>query len=157
MSQFPIYFGTFLPKLPPALPAERKYWVTVVTKDSSGETVGPTPRPVTVTYKACTSEEECSEGYFCDPDTRSCEEIEVFCAGKREIPGYKGTGFSKPESGNGLSIQGTDGSAVVCTPYRCKSLPDGTPYCTNRCESTADCDVGHACTSDGICVYASGH
>jgi hypothetical protein len=150
MSLFPIHFGTFVPELPPELPAEQRYWVTVRTKDASGTEVGSPPTPVTVAFRACSDNQQCPEEYFCDPDKRACEEVEAFCASAWEIPGYKGTGYSKGDSG--YHIQGTDGSIVRCVPYRCEALPDGTPQCLSSCGSTADCQRGYACESGGSCV-----
>ena len=150
MSLFPIHFGTFVPELPPELPAEQKYWVTVSTKDARGTEAGSPPTPVTVAFRACSDNQQCPEEYFCDPDKRVCEEVEAFCASAWEIPGYKGTGYSKGDSG--YHIQGTDGSVVRCVPYRCEALPDGTPQCLSSCDSTADCQRGYACESKGSCV-----
>lgn len=147
---FPIHFGTFVPELPPELPAEQKYWVTMRAKDAHGTEVGAPPTPVTVSFRACSANQQCPEGYFCDPDKKVCDRIEAFCAAGREIPGYKGTGYRKGDSGG--HIQGTDGSSVRCYGYRCMTLPDGTPYCLCRCMSTADCDQGYSCTSDHRCV-----
>ena len=147
---FPIHFGTFVPESPLELPAGHKYWVTVITKDAHGTEVGAPPNPVTVSFRACSANQQCPEGYFCDPDKNLCDKIEVFCAAEREIPGYKGTGYRKGDSGG--HIQGTDGSSVRCYGYRCKALPDGTPQCLCRCISTADCDRGYSCTSDNRCV-----
>jgi hypothetical protein len=147
---FPIHFGTFVPELPPELPAEQKYWVTMSAKDAHGNEVGTPPTPVTVSFRACSNNQQCPGGYFCDPDKKVCDTIEVFCAAGREIPGYKGTGYRKGDWGG--HIQGTDGSSVRCFGYKCRSLPDGTPYCLCRCMSTSDCDQGYSCTSDNRCV-----
>jgi hypothetical protein len=147
---FPIHFGTFVPELPPELPAEQKYWVNLITKDAGGAEFGSPPTPVTVSFRACSDNQQCPEGYFCDPDKKVCDKIEVFCAAEREIPGYKGTGYRKDVWGG--HIQGTDGSSVRCFGYKCKALPDGTPQCLCRCMSTADCDQGYSCTSDFRCV-----
>jgi hypothetical protein len=147
---FPIHFGTFVPQLPPELPADQKYWVNLITKNAGGAEVGTPPTPVTVSFSACSDNQQCPEGYFCDPDNRVCDKIEVFCAEAREIPGYKGTGYRKGDWGG--HIQGTDGSSVRCFGYRCEALPDGTPRCLCRCGSTADCDQGYSCSADNRCV-----
>ncbi len=155
MSKYPIHFGTFMPEVPPSQPDEEKYWVTVSTKGAQGQPLGSAPRPVMVSFKACTSNNQCSENYFCNPERRSCEEVEIFCAGDREIPGYKGTGYSKVPSGrwaSGWHIQGTDGSVVRCLPYMCRTMPDGTPQCLSRCEGMGHCDIGYVCNSDSQCV-----
>jgi hypothetical protein len=149
-THFPIHFGTFVPELPPELPAEQKYWVTMSAKDAHGTEVGTPPTPVTVSFRACSNNQQCPERYFCDPDQKVCDKIEVFCAAGREIPGYKGTGYRKGDWGG--HIQGTDGSSVRCFGYQCRSLPDGTPYCLCRCGSTADCDQGYSCSADNRCV-----
>lgn len=150
MARFPIQFGVFVSELPPELPAEEKYWITVSTRDAGGDAVGPPPQPVTVAFRACSDDVECSEEYFCDPDRRTCEEVEAFCAQDWEVPGYKGTGYSKGDKG-GFHIQWTDGRMENCSPYRCVVLANGSPYCLIACSSTADCDRGYQCSADGFC------
>jgi hypothetical protein len=149
VSHFPIHFGTFVPELPPELPAEQKYWVTVNTKDADGNKVGSPPEPVTVAFRACSDNHQCPEEFFCNPDSRTCEELEAFCAVAAQFPGYKGTGYSKGDSG--YHIQSTDGSMKNCSPYSCVHYPGGTPQCLTACSSTADCDRGYSCSSDGVC------
>lgn len=75
----------------------------------------------------CIDNRDCSPGFRCNPQIKTCFTVSYFCA-------------------NHISLNGTDGSFRNCSPYKCDM---GT--CLSYCKSEDECAAGSSCHSDGHC------
>lgn len=76
----------------------------------------------------CNTDQDCSRGFICTPNTKKCINVSYFCSGR-------------------LAMKGTDGSSRSCEPYACD-----VGSCLSNCQSTTDCYDGYRCNSEFRCV-----